>query len=165
MTPESCSTGLPGVGQFPRRQRASFAWNWVPTSSLTNEVRGGFYRPRSLFVTNVEFPEGNRLTFPTIGTAVTNPVQNSLGSGRNVDLWELTDNASWVKATWCASAATSGRSPSSRSAPRILPAYTIGFGTNNANPLSAGNAGQFPGGSPPTTSPAPPTCSRCSRER
>ena len=64
-------------GSVPRRQRASFAWNWVPTSSLTNEVRGGFYRPRSL-VTNVEFPEGNRLTFPTIGTAVTNPVQNSL---------------------------------------------------------------------------------------
>jgi len=137
--------GLPGVGQFPRRQRASFAWNWVPTSSLTNEVRGGFYRPRSLFLTNVEFPEGNRLTFPTIGTAVTNPVQNSLGSGRNVNLWEVADNASWVKGNHLVRFGGNFRSVAVEpfSSAGILPAYTIGFGTNNANPLSAA---QFPGG-------------------
>src|SRR5262249_33107181 len=91
--------GLPGKGQSPKRQRGSFAWNWTATPSLNNELRSGFYRQSSFFFTNVKFPEGNLLTFPTIGgtAALTNPVQNSLESGRATRIFELTDNASWAK--------------------------------------------------------------------
>ena len=69
--------GLQGAGQFPRRIRWSFAWNWVIAPTINNEVRGGVYRQKSRFTNTREFPEGYVLTFPTIGTAVTNPVRNT----------------------------------------------------------------------------------------
>ncbi len=140
--------GLPGKGQSPRRHRASFAWNWVASSNLNNEVRGGFYRPQSLFFTNVQFPEGNVLTFPSIGTTVTNPVQNSQLSGRNVRMWELADNLSFVKGSHLFRFGGNFRSVEAEpfSFAGVLPAYTIGFGVSNPNPLNATSTAQFPGG-------------------
>jgi hypothetical protein len=41
----------------------------------------------------VQFPAGNQLVFPSIGTTVTNPVQNSLESGRSSKVHEVMDNA------------------------------------------------------------------------
>lgn len=140
--------GLPGKGQSPKRHRGSYAWNWTISPNLNNEVRGGFYRQRSFFFTNVTFPEGNLLTFPNIGGAVTNPVQNSQESGRFGRLFDLADNASWVKGNHLVRFGGSFRrthlEPFSYAG--ILPTYTIGFGSGNINPLNAGNRDQFPGG-------------------
>ncbi|MCI0337203.1 MAG: TonB-dependent receptor [Acidobacteria bacterium] len=139
--------GLPGAGQFPRRQRAAFAWNWVPAATLTNEVRGGFYRQRSLFLNNAEFPEGNLLTFPSIGTTVTNPVRNTQASGRNGRVWEFTDNASWVRGSHLIRFGGNFRSTEVEpfSFAGVIPTYTLGFGSGS-NPLIATSTAQFPGG-------------------
>jgi carboxypeptidase family protein/TonB-dependent receptor-like protein len=142
--------GLPGAGQFPRRQRWSFAWNWAATQTINNEVRGGTYRQKSRFINSREFPEGYVLTWPTIGgtAAVTNPVRTTQNSGRDGNITEFADNASWVKGDHILRFGGGLRHvqiiPFSFAGK--LPAYTIGFGSGNINPLNAGSTAQFPGG-------------------
>ena len=86
--------GLPGGGQSPIRTRLSTAWNWAPTPSFTNELRGGFFLQKSKFFTDVTHDRGFRVTLPAI---LDDPEQNFLEQGRNVDTWEIIDNAgkSW----------------------------------------------------------------------
>jgi len=145
--------GLPGAGQFPRRQRWSFAWNWAATQTINNEVRGGTYRQKSRFINSREFPEGYVLTWPTIGgtAAVTNPVRTTQNSGRDGNITEFADNASWVKGGHILRFGGGLRQvqiiPFSFGG--LLPGYTIGFGSGNINPLNANNALQFPGGVSP----------------
>src|SRR5262245_5135693 len=145
--------GLPGVGQFPRRKRWSFAWNWAPTSTINNELRGGTYRQISRFINSTEFPEGYVLTWPTIGgtAAVTNPVRTNQDSGRDGNITEIADNASWSKGDHFLRFGGGFRHvqiiPFSFAGK--LPGYTIGFGSGNINPLNAGNTAQFPGGIAP----------------
>src|SRR5262249_12043440 len=142
--------GLPGAGQFPTRQRWSFAWNWSATPTINNEVRGGTYRQKSRFINSREFPEGYVLTWPTIGgtAAVTNPVRTTQNSGRDGNIPEFADNASWVKGDHILRFGGGYRHvqiiPFSFAGK--LPAYTIGFGSGNINPLNAGDTTQFPGG-------------------
>ncbi len=140
--------GLPGAGQFPRRQRWSFAWNWTISPSINNEVRGGTYRQKSRFINTREFPEGYLITFPSIGSTVTNPTRNTQNSGRDGNITELSDNASWARGSHFVRFGGNLRhvqiTPFSFSG--ILPAYTIGFGSGNINPLNSGSAAQFPGG-------------------
>jgi hypothetical protein len=140
--------GLPGKGQSPRRQRLALAWSFTPTQNVSNELRGGFYRQRSLFFTNVQFPAGNQLVFPSIGTTVTNPVQNSLESGRSSKVHEVMDNATWVRSNHIFQFGGNFRRTEVEpfSFAGILPQYTIGFGAGNINPLSSTNTTQFPGG-------------------
>ncbi len=137
--------GLPGVGQFPRRKRWAFAWNWAISPTINNEARGGTYRQSSRFINSRTFPEGYVLTWPTVGTAVTNPVRTSQNSGRDGRIVDISDNASWVKGSHLVRFGGNYRRvqllPFSFAG--ILPTYTIGFGAGNANPLSTG---QFPGG-------------------
>ncbi len=140
--------GLPGAGQFPRRQRWSFAWNWAATPSVNNEVRGGTYRQKSRFINSREFPEGYILTWPTIGTALTNPVRTTRNSGRDGNITEFADNASWARGGHFLRFGANLRHvqivPFSFAG--TLPSYTLGFGSGNINPLNSGNATQFPGG-------------------
>ncbi|MGE0126638.1 MAG: TonB-dependent receptor [Blastocatellales bacterium] len=140
--------GLPGAGQFPRRQRWSFAWNWTVSPSINNEVRGGTYRQKSRFTNTREFPEGYLLTFPNIGSAISNPVRNTQNSGRDGNVTEFADNASWVRGGHFVRFGGNFRHvqivPFSFGG--ILPAYTIGFGSGNINPLNSGASSQFPGG-------------------
>ncbi len=137
--------GLPGKGQFPKRSRGAAAWNWAPTQTITNELRAGYYHQRSLFIGEEIAHEGNaRLTFPL---SLTNPVQNSLTSGRNGRIHELIDNASWVRGNHLFRFGGNFRKTHLEpfSFAGVIPQYTIGFGTNNPNPLSATNLAQFPG--------------------
>jgi hypothetical protein len=140
--------GLPGAGQFPRRQRWAFAWNWAATPTINNEVRGGTYRQASRFINSREFPEGYVLTWPSVGTTVTNPVRTTQNQGRDGHIFDFTDNASWVKGNHLLRFGGSFRSVQiiPYNFGGILPTYTIGFGAGNANPLNSGNAAQFPGG-------------------
>ncbi|HET9713388.1 MAG TPA: hypothetical protein VFP64_15955, partial [Pyrinomonadaceae bacterium] len=137
--------GLPGKGQFPKRSRGAAAWNWAPTQTITNEFRAGYYHQRSLFIGDAIEYEGNtRLAFPL---NLTNPVQNSLTSGRNGKIHELMDNASWVRGNHLIRFGGNFRrvhlEPFSFAG--VIPQYTIGFGTQNPNPLSSTNLAQFPG--------------------
>jgi Carboxypeptidase regulatory-like domain len=93
--------GLPGAGQSPSRRRLGAAWSWIPTATFNNELRGGFTMLRSKFASDVVHSRGFRIQFPLnaqgLAEVFTNPVQNFLDQGRNVDTWELMDNAgkSW----------------------------------------------------------------------
>ena len=140
--------GLPGKGQSPKRHRGSFAWNSTISPTLNNEVRSGFYRQSSFFFTNVTFPEGNILTFPSVGGTLTNPVQNSQESGRFGRVFEVTDNASWSRGNHLLRFGGNFRRTHIEpfSLAGVLPAYTIGFGSGNINPLNSANRTQFPGG-------------------
>ena len=137
--------GLPGKGQFPKRSRGAAAWNWAPTQTITNELRAGYYHQRSLFIGDAIEYEGNtRLAFPL---GLTNPVQNSLTSGRNGKIHELMDNASWVRGNHLIRFGGNFRNVHLEpfSFAGVIPQYTIGFGTQNPNPLSSTNLAQFPG--------------------
>lgn len=137
--------GLPGKGQFPQRSRGAAAWNWAPTQSITNELRAGYYHQRSLFIgEEIAYEENTRLAFPL---SLTNPVQNSLTSGRNGRIHEIIDNASWVRGDHLFRFGGNYRRTHLEpfSFAGVIPQYTIGFGTNNPNPLSATNLAQFPG--------------------
>jgi len=85
---------LPGGGQSPVRTRLAAAWNWTPTPTFNNELRSGFFFQKSSFFSNVTHDRGFRVAFPTI---LSSPEQNFLEQGRNVDNWEIIDNAgkSW----------------------------------------------------------------------
>jgi len=86
--------GLPGGGQSPVRTRLATAWNWTPTPTFNNELRGGFFFQKSSFFSDVTHDRGFSVAFPAI---LSNPEQNFLEQGRNVDNWEIIDNAgkSW----------------------------------------------------------------------
>jgi hypothetical protein len=93
--------GLPGGGQSPTRTRFAAAWNWAPTATFNNELRGGMFIQKSKFFTDVVHDRPFLINFPlnAQGTAevFTNPVQNFLEQGRDVDTYEIMDNAvqSW----------------------------------------------------------------------
>jgi len=139
--------GLPGVGQFPRRKHWSFAWNWTATPTISNELRGGTYRQISRFLNSTEFPEGYVLTWPTIGgtAAVTNPVRTNQDSGRDGNITDISDNASWFKGGHILRFGGGFRHvqiiPFSFAGK--FPGYTLGFGSGNVDPL---NSTLFPGG-------------------
>ncbi len=79
---------------------------------------------------------------------MTNPVQNSQVSGRNGEVYELMDNASWVKENHLFRFGGNYRSTAVEpfSFAGVLPSFTLGFGSGNINPLSSTNRTQFPGG-------------------
>ncbi|MGE0127761.1 MAG: TonB-dependent receptor [Blastocatellales bacterium] len=133
--------GRPGDGQDSTRPRGSFAWNWTPTNSLTNELRYGFNNYNVSFFTNEPFADGLQLNFPII----TDPVDNFLPQGRIADNYELIDNANWVKGSHQIRFGGNYRRVyiEPYNAGGTLPAYTIGFNTTgNPNPLVRS---QFPG--------------------
>ena len=137
--------GLPGKGQFPKRSRGAAAWNWAPTQAITNELRAGYYHQRSLFIgEEIEYEGNTRLGFPL---GLTNPVQNSLTSGRNGRIHELMDNASWVRGNHLLRFGGNYRNVHLEpfSFAGVIPQYNLAFGTNNPNPLNANNLAQFPG--------------------
>lgn len=93
--------GLPGGGQSPTRTRFGAAWMWTPTATFNNELRGGMFRQKSEFFTNVTHDRGFLIQFPLnaqeTAEVFDNPVQNFLQQGRDVDTYEIMDNAgkSW----------------------------------------------------------------------
>lgn len=132
--------GRPGDGQSSSRPRASLAWVWTPTNSLTNEVRGGFFKQSVEFFTDEPFSRGYQLTFPLI----TDPEDNFLPQGRMTSNYELIDNATYVRGNHLFRFGGNYRRVYVEpfNAGGTLPFYTIAFGTGNPNPL---RRAQFPG--------------------
>lgn len=134
--------GRPGGGQASARPRGSFAWHWTPSQSITNELRWGFNHYDVDFVNREKFEDGFRLGFPI----TTNPVQNFLPQGRDVQVYELMDNLSWAKGKHLLRFGGNVRWVLSEpfNDAGIIPIFNLGFNaTGNPNPLSTG---MFPGG-------------------
>src|SRR5258705_5971166 len=147
--------GLPGGGQQSVRPRASFAWHWTPTSSITNELRAGYSKNTPTFINREKFDVGYRLFFGPANAAapftteyITHPIQNFLQQGRVPTSYDLMDNVSWVKGNHLIKFGFLGR------AVRILnfndggivQQFSVGF-NSTTNPMPVANTtGNFPGG-------------------
>jgi hypothetical protein len=134
--------GAPGDGQDSIRPRGSFAWNWTPTNSISNEARFGFNFYNVQFFTNEPFNRGYQIILPLVSDSE----DNFLPQGRDVKTWEWIDNASWVKGNHTLRFGGNFRDNYIRpyNDAGILPAYNIGFAAaSNPTPLSTG---LFPGG-------------------
>ncbi len=83
-------TGNPFVDQGGPTRLYVGAWNWTPTSRLSNEVRGGYQRSEPFF-----FESGVASDYILGGLIVTNPEGTFRDQGRNTDYWNLQDNASY----------------------------------------------------------------------
>jgi carboxypeptidase family protein len=137
--------GLPGGGQGSIRPRASFAYHWNPSATITNEARFGFFKTNPSFLTKEKFDVGYRLTIPLIN----NPIQNFLKQGRSPTNYDLIDNLTWVKGDHLFRFGTIHRSVPlfTFNDANILPTYALGFNSvGNINPLVRTNTAQFPGG-------------------
>lgn len=136
--------GLPGGGQQSIRPRASFAWHTSPTSSITNELRGGYAQSSPTFVNREKFDLGYRLALPLI----TNPIQNFLQQGRTPTSFDLMDNVAWVKGNHLIKFGFQGRAVRilNFNDAGIVPQYTVNFNsTTNPMPVASSTA-NFPGG-------------------
>lgn len=137
--------GLPGGGQGSTRPRGSFAWNWNPTSTITNEARFGFFRTNPSFLSNEKFDVGYRLNLPLIS----NPIQNFLQQGRVPTTYDMMDNVTMVKGNHVIRFGGLRRVLPifTFNDAGIVPLYTLGFNTvGNLNPLTRTSTAQFPGG-------------------
>ncbi len=132
----------PGAGQDSTRRLGSYSWQSSFLPTLNNELRFGFQWAPGEFFNAETFPDGYILTWPTI---LDNPVQDFLGQGRNSPIWEIHDNASWVKGnhTFQFGGGFRNVKVDQFGNAGIIPDYTIGFGVGNPSPISPG---MFPGG-------------------
>jgi len=72
----------------------SVGWRWNPTSSFTNELRGGFNLAPIVFNTSEKF--GNSIV-AIAGTLFGNPLNTFRLQGRNTDTYALNDNAAYLR--------------------------------------------------------------------
>lgn len=141
--------GLPGAGQSSVRRLGSYSWRSNLTARLTNEARFGFQWAPVDFFTNETFSPGYQLSFAdgALGETplVANPIQNVLPQGRNSPVYDLMDNAAWVKGnhTFKFGGGYRRTDVDSSNDAGILPTYVLNFGTGNPDPLTAS---LFPGG-------------------
>jgi hypothetical protein len=84
-------TPAPLVIQPATRDFLSTSWIWTPTSRVTNEVVGGFFKSSPTF--NRVNPEGDfLLTLPLISS----PEATFQDQGRNADNYTIADNATFI---------------------------------------------------------------------
>lgn len=133
--------GQLGGGQASTRRSGTVAWRTTFSPTLTNEARWGFQYAPVKFFTEETFSRGYRLSIPLID----NPVRNDLSQGRKAPIYEVSDNAFWVRGNHTVKFGGAFRwsTVDSFSDGGIVPLYTIGFGTGNVNPLATN---LFPGG-------------------
>ena len=121
------------------------AYRMSPTTSLTNEIRGGYQRSEPFFLAKSAFDPRN-LPFLLTLPLVTNPEPSFQNQGRNTDYWNLQDNATWTRGNHAfrfGAMAQLYRIESVANA-GITPTYALGTTANTATP--GFNANLFPGG-------------------
>src|SRR5205085_7523889 len=65
---------------------------WAPVNSITNELRGGFQKSDPIFGNTVPDP-----AFFIQVPLINNPETGFQGQGRRTDIYNVQDNAVWVK--------------------------------------------------------------------
>lgn len=68
----------------------SLSWRWTPTSTLTNELRGGFNRTYGYFFNTDHQPD-----YYLSGLAFSDPVNTFQDQGRTTNTYNLMDDAAW----------------------------------------------------------------------
>lgn len=119
------------------------AWRMQPSSSFSNELRGGYQRSEPFFFA-VNNPRN--LTFLISPPLVTNPEPSFQDQGRNTDYWNLQNNATWTRGNHAirfGGMAQLYRIEALNFA-GVTPTYSFGATNNTATP--GFNANLFPGG-------------------
>ena len=85
-------TVIPVIYNDNSNRLVSASWRWTPTSTLTNELRGGVNRSPGAFA--------NRQTQPSYfitGTVFSSPFESSeVSEGRQTNFFTMQDNANWM---------------------------------------------------------------------
>ncbi len=84
-------TPIPPNGTDTDRHFLSLGWRWTASPTFTNEVRGGFLKSPSKFITTGA-PQAH-----IDNTIFTNPVNEFMPQGRFTNTYSIQDNASWLK--------------------------------------------------------------------
>ena len=87
-----CFTQVPPGFQDAHTKFLAAAWRWAPTAAFTNEVRGGWQRSDPTFGNRAE-PQDFFIQVPLIN----NPESGFQAQGRDTDIYNVQDNAVWVK--------------------------------------------------------------------
>ncbi|RPJ80757.1 MAG: carboxypeptidase regulatory-like domain-containing protein, partial [Acidobacteria bacterium] len=141
--------GLPGAGQESTRRLGSGSWRATLSPAITNELRFGAQWAPVEFTNQETFQRGYQILFSDAGLGEVdlfeNPIQNFMPQGRNAPVYDLLDNMSWVKGNHTFKFGGNYRAlrVDQFNAAGTVPAYILGFGTGNSDPLTAG---LFPGG-------------------
>ncbi|MFL6334171.1 MAG: TonB-dependent receptor, partial [Pyrinomonadaceae bacterium] len=119
------------------------AYRMSPTTSLTNEVRGGYQRSEPFFNATTD---PRSLPFLIAPPLVTNPEPSFQSQGRNTDYWNIQDNATWTRGNHAFRFGGVGQFYRIQSVnlAGVTPAYAFGSTGNAATP--GFNANLFPGG-------------------
>ena len=119
------------------------AYRMSPTTSLTNEIRGGYQRSEPFFNSTTD---PRSLPFLLSVPLVTNPEPSFQSQGRNTDYYNIQDNGSWTKGNHLVRFGAQGQyyRIEALNFAGVTPTYTFG---STANPATPGFvAGLFPGG-------------------
>ncbi len=126
-------TSVPPVSNTLKNHLLSLAWRWVPSATLTNEVRGGFLRADGSFLNSNQYPQQI-----LAGLVFSSPVNTYFQNGRKTNTYTIQDNANWVKGRH--EVAFGFQSQLLRIAPfsdsSIVPTYTLGISTANTTGLT-----------------------------
>jgi hypothetical protein len=120
----------------------SAGWRWNPTSTFTNELRGGYNLAPVIFLASEDF--GNAIIAPA-GGLFGNPVNTFRTQGRNTNTYNFLDNASYIRGrhTFQFGFQMQKISVEPFNEAGITPTYTLGIGTGNTGLTAA----QLPGAS------------------
>jgi len=134
-------TPVPPVSNRNGAHFFSGSWRWTPTSTLTNELRGGGNLAQAPFDV-----AGAPPPFFVSGTIFSDPVNTFLPQGRTTHTFNLQDNANWVHGKHTVSFGF--QMQQIRTAvydyAGIVPTYTLGFSTGSGYGF---NVGDIPGAS------------------
>lgn len=130
---------VPAVANNEATKFFSASWRFTPTSTLTNELRGGLNFAPAVFATNQQF--GSSIID---GFLFNNPLNTFRSQGRNTNTYNINDNATWVKGKHYVKFGMSFQSihTSPYNDAGITPTYTIGLGTGHQGLVTS----QFPTG-------------------
>ncbi|MBV9927699.1 MAG: TonB-dependent receptor [Acidobacteria bacterium] len=119
------------------------AYRMSPTTSLTNEIRGGYQRAEPFFNATTD---PRNLPFLVSGLPVTNAEASFQSQGRNTDYWNLQDNATWTRGNHAFRFGGVGQfyRIEAINFAAVTPTYALGTTANTATPGLL--AGLFPGG-------------------
>ena len=126
-------TTVPPVNNTITDHLMALSWRWMVSPTLTNELRGGFLRAATGFLDVDKYPT------PIVGgTIFTSPVNNFLNQGRNVNTYNVQDNATWIRGRHQFTFGYQGQflhvSPWNDGG--IIPTYNLGISTANTNGLT-----------------------------
>jgi hypothetical protein len=119
------------------------AYRMSPTTSLTNEIRGGYQRSEPFFNSTTD---PRSLPFLFGATIVTNPEASFQSQGRNTDYYNIQDNATWTRGNHAFRFGGIGQfyRIESVNLAGVTPTYAFGSTANTATPGFL--AALFPGG-------------------